>query len=108
MTAEQGRLDWSERDPTANYHGGNPFSVAAHAAAKEGKDALRRAVYDLIAAASEGLTCDEVEVVLGRSHQSVSARITELKAQGRIVVAGRRPTRTGSPAAVYVAAGGAA
>jgi hypothetical protein len=50
-----------------------------------------------------GCTCDEVEVVTGMSHQSTSARITELVIEGKIRDTGvRRKTRTGRTARVYV------
>jgi predicted transcriptional regulator len=103
MSDEQGRFDWSQHDPTAAFHGGDPFSVAAHERIRESKEVIREAIFRLIAQASEGMTCDEVEVATGRSHQTVSARITELKQQGRLTSGGRRPTRTGSSAAVHVA-----
>lgn len=50
-----------------------------------------------------GLTCDEVEVLGGFSHQTASARIRGLRKAGWIKDSGsRRPTRTGSPAVVWV------
>jgi hypothetical protein len=49
-----------------------------------------------------GLTCDEVEVLTGGRHQSVSARIRELVLDGSIYDTGlRRPTRSGRKANVY-------
>lgn len=49
------------------------------------------------------LTCDAVEVWLGMSHQTTSARVYDLVKAGAIVDSGeRRPTRTGRKAAVYV------
>jgi len=64
--------------------------------------ALRERVYDLISKHPQGLTCDEVEVMTGRSHQSVSARIRELKQADRIAQAGRRSTRSGRNADIHV------
>jgi predicted transcriptional regulator len=49
-----------------------------------------------------GATCDETEQALELSHQSASARITELRKAGDIEAVATRPTRTGSAAAVYV------
>ena len=64
---------------------------------------LREAVFGFIAGfGKHGATCDEVEVMMGRSHQSVSARITELKKARRIVQRGRRKTRSGRPADIHV------
>jgi hypothetical protein len=100
-SAQDSLFDWSEQDPTENFHGGDPFSAAAHSRAKRGNDALRQQIYEMIDAAAFGLTCDEAEFETGRSHQSVSPRFTELKADGRIVVIGKRSTRTGSMAGVY-------
>lgn len=43
-----------------------------------------------------GTTCDRLEVLLGMSHQTASARINDLARAGRIVDSGRREkTRTG-------------
>jgi len=71
---------------------------------------MRRAVLETINnAAQYGLTCDEVEVIRGMSHQTTSARICELRNRKDIeplVIDGaevRRPTRSGRFATVYVA-----
>jgi predicted ArsR family transcriptional regulator len=49
-----------------------------------------------------GLTCDEVEQILGLKHQTVSARIRELYALERLVESGeRRKTRSGRSAIVW-------
>jgi predicted ArsR family transcriptional regulator len=46
-------------------------------------------------------TCDEAEQQLKMSHQTCSARIHDLCADGFLIETGdRRPTRTGSPARV--------
>lgn len=45
---------------------------------------------------------DPVEIALGMSHQSCSARVSELNMRGRIQIIGKRPTRTGCNAAVLV------
>ena len=50
-----------------------------------------------------GLTVDQLEQTLNRSHQSVSARVNELRNKGWIVDSGRkRPTRTGRSAIIWV------
>ena len=47
-------------------------------------------------------TCDEIEVALSMRHQTASARIRELKADGTIRDTGdMRPTRSGRLASVY-------
>lgn len=93
-----------DHDPTAGYHGGNSESTAAHASIKPSKATLRLYVHRLIRSASQGATCDEIETETGLSHQTVSARVTELKRAGWVVDSGRRrPTRSGRSAAVLVA-----
>ena len=49
-----------------------------------------------------GLTCDEIEMYLDRTHQSISARINELRDSGWIIDSGkRRKTRSGRAAIVW-------
>jgi len=51
-----------------------------------------------------GTTCDRLEVLLGMSHQTASARINDLARAGRIVDSGRREkTRTGRNAICWKA-----
>lgn len=52
---------------------------------------------------SEGMTCDEAEVALGLTHQTCSARFNELVGAKAIFDVGRRKTRSGRMAKVYVA-----
>lgn len=93
--------EW-DKDPTVNYHGGDPNSAEAWDSVKGITGRLRRRVYRLIAEAPDGLTSDEAEVITGLPHQTCSARFTELKRDGLIVSFSRRQTRSGVPAAVYV------
>jgi predicted transcriptional regulator len=89
-------------DITANYHGGADTSVAANASLGAQKARARRQVLTSIATASGGATCEEVERSLGMSHQTASARCTELLADGLIVDTGRRRrTASGRAARVY-------
>lgn len=92
-------------DVTENYHGGNLNSVEAHESVKSVKRKLRALVIGYVKMQGlRGATSDEVEVALGMTHQSISARMTEAKADGQIVGNGlRRPTRSGRNAAVYIA-----
>lgn len=67
---------------------------------------LARRVYDEIAFnagnGGTGLTCDQVEQIVGGSHQTVSARVNELRDKGYILDSGaRRPTRSGRKATVW-------
>jgi hypothetical protein len=71
---------------------------------------LQLQVYNQIRTAGwEGKTTDEIEVTLGRPHQSISARVNELanwKPKPLIEArAARRNTRAGKPAAIYILAG---
>ncbi len=93
-------------DITRNYHGGNPESTAAHRSIVPAKETLLRRVVGFVRGRGErGATSDEIEVELGLPHQTVSARITEAKASGALVLSGaRRLTRSGRRAAVLVAA----
>ena len=53
---------------------------------------------------AEGATDDELEVLLGLRHQTVSARRRELVLLGRVRPTGSRPTRSGRRAKVWVLA----
>jgi predicted ArsR family transcriptional regulator len=49
-------------------------------------------------------TCDDIERLLGLSHQTASARINELVREHEIIDSGaRRPTKSGRKARVYKA-----
>jgi hypothetical protein len=93
-----------DRDPTRHYHRGNPESDAAHRSIVGEKARMRAIVVGAVReAGSDGRTSDEIEVITGMPHQTVSARLTEAKALGEVVVSGqRRPTRSGRSAAVLV------
>lgn len=85
-------------------------SQAAGDAARLRAGSLRAKAYHLIATAPSGLTTDQIEEALGRTHQSVSSAIHTLRAAGHITplirddAEVRRETRSGSAATVYVAA----
>jgi hypothetical protein len=96
-----------DRDITESHHGGDEFSVAAHERVRISKVLLRAKIEDYVREQGDrGATCDEVEAVLGLSHQSASPRFTELRANGTFVWDGvtRRRTRTGAWARVHVIA----
>jgi hypothetical protein len=94
-----------DRDITENYHGGNPESVAAHASLKR-RDLENCRAFILRATTRRGkygMTCDEAEVRLGLSHQTCSARFTDLVKDGRLTrTEETRPTRSGCPARVHI------
>jgi hypothetical protein len=67
---------------------------------------LARQCFDEIASVYRndgvGMTVDALEQVLNRSHQSVSARVNELRNKGWLTDSGvRRKTRSGRPAIVW-------
>lgn len=71
---------------------------------------LQLAVYNLIRSAGwEGLTVDAVEEKLGKTHQSVSARVNELENwKPKPLIerrAAKRATRSGRKAYIFVAYG---
>lgn len=98
----------TEDDICRNYHGGNPESEAANEETLKSRD--RKRIHDvLLSAGLQGRTCDELEIVTGLSHQTCSARCSELLRDGIIVRKPdpvlkymRRPTRTGCQAAVLI------
>ena len=68
---------------------------------------LRATIYGIIDRSPDGYTCDEMEIKLNRSHQSVSATFNSLKRDDWIVDSGRRrATRYGNLAIVWVATKG--
>ena len=102
MHQQMNLLDQKGPDPTAALHGSNPESKAAwESLDKDTLEGKRWLVYNCIERAPNGATCEEVEQETGLSHQTASARCTELKHRKLIVIVGRRPTSTGRTAAVY-------
>lgn len=92
-------------DVTKNRHNDADTSAAAFQSTTTVSRALaRNVVFSQIYAFPCGMTCDAVEAASGMSHQTCSARITELVTEGRIRDTGeRRKTRSGRAARVYVA-----
>ena len=75
----------------------NLFSTSSHTRhIGHGSQSVGEKVFALIASSGErGRTCDEVEAILRRPHQTVSARVRELVVAGRIYDCGeRRATRS--------------
>lgn len=83
--------DAQEQDICANRHGGNAESVAANRGTNKERDTamiLRRlSILDF--------TCDEMEHYSNLSHQTCSARFSDLKRLGLIEPTTRRKTRSG-------------
>lgn len=91
-------------DITIGYHLGNAFSLEANEKAESAKDKDRARIVRLLDAHSAGLTCEEIESRLRMKHQTASARLTELKRDGVVIVSGRRRTSTGTQAGVNLLA----
>lgn len=92
-------------DITARYHRGNPESTAANTSLSgEEKARLRGIIGRAVRRTGErGATCDEIEVVTGLTHQTASARCTELLRDGVLIDTGqRRRTRSGRTARVMI------
>lgn len=92
-------------DITRNFHKGADTSVEAQKSADFNERARTKLAImrQLRHRAELGMTCHEIELVLGLQHQSASARITELVRDGYIKDSGqRRYTRTNRKARVYV------
>lgn len=92
-------------DLCRTHHRDNEQSVAAHESLKPMLNHLRLRVFNAVKArGDEGATVDELEVTLGGRHQSVSARVTELKKLGLVVLTNRqRRTRSGRLAGIVIA-----
>ena len=94
----------SASDITGNYHGGNENSVEAFEASRSTAKKDRRRIIEMLGILKEkGATCDEAEVALELSHQSCSARFSELKRDKLITPSGKkRKTRAKRNADVMV------
>jgi len=97
-------------DICRNYHRGNLESQEANLMAGHNKGRDRTRIFQYLEANPEGATCDRIEVALGMSHQTASARCSELLRDRWVVrkprIGGgyeRMKTRTGSFAAILVA-----
>lgn len=89
---------------------GNQSSEEAAASVKESAASIRNKIWRYVADSPGGKTCDELEAELYLSHQTASARCTELKSLGRFAplkdeITGekiRRKTRSGRNADVHI------
>jgi predicted ArsR family transcriptional regulator len=89
-------------DICASKHKGNPMSVRANKIASKGKATNRQSIMDQLEFIGPR-TCQELEDSLKLSHQTCSARLSELRREGKIKIIGERKTRSGSPSSVYQA-----
>jgi predicted transcriptional regulator len=91
-------------DICANRHGGDECSAAANESIREDKSVLRGLIREMIR--NRPLICEEIEAALSLKHQTVSARISELKAMGLIRASGaKRATSSGRMAHVLESCG---
>lgn len=89
-------------DITSRKHGGNEESRAAFETISDRLTEKQEFVLKMIREAGDhGMTCDELSEKLGRGENVYSGRFTELKIAGKIEQIGKRPTRSGCPAAVW-------
>jgi hypothetical protein len=93
-----------EPDICKNRHQGAETSVEADKKVQKSKD--RELIYSYIKMAGRfGHTLDELSIMLHRTPNAISGRLTELRVKGRIVTSDQtRLTRTNSKARVYIAA----
>ena len=92
-------------------HNGVDTSIDAAESISESLSAMRLQVFQEIQQAKDGLTCDEIEQVLGMKHQTASARLNDLmKAEPPVLCflidektnkPRRRATRSGRTARIY-------
>lgn len=87
------------------YVAGSDTSQGAAVSVAPFVPSMRTRVLDLIRSAPDGLTCSDVEHWTGFRHQTASARLCDLRSRQLIVDSGRRrPSASGRPSTVWVAA----
>jgi len=84
-----------ERDICRIRHRDNPQSKAAFKKIKDRLTEAQERVLRVIRNSDNGMTCDEISIVLGVTPNEVSGRCSELKRDGKVVECGRRLTRKG-------------
>jgi predicted Rossmann fold nucleotide-binding protein DprA/Smf involved in DNA uptake len=90
-------------DICQNRHRGAAESVEAYERNKGGFEHSKERIAEIIEkSGSNGITADAIVYDFGIPLQTVSARMSELKRENRIVKIGRRNTRTGNSAGIYV------
>jgi|KBSMisStandDraft_5_1062788.scaffolds.fasta_scaffold70174_3 hypothetical protein len=94
----------SDDDITSNYHRGNSESLSAKELSRKNAKRDRQRIVALAGRYGQyGLICDEAERLLGLSHQTCSARFSELKRDGVLLPTNRtRKTRQNAAARVMV------
>jgi hypothetical protein len=88
------------KDICANRHKGNTESVAAHLTVKPVKAQQREYVLSIIRE-NTPIGCQTISIDFLLGYTAVSARISELKKTGEVVVVGKTKTLSGCTAALY-------
>jgi predicted transcriptional regulator len=90
-------------DITRRKHKGNKNSVKANLFIANAKTTMKALILWWLKEKPEGLTYEDISIQLAIRPQSVSGRISELKAENKIVEIGTRKLFSGVSAAVYKA-----
>jgi predicted transcriptional regulator len=91
-------------DICRNRHGGADTSMEAWESIANCAGKIRKRVFDFIQEQGRA-SCEEIEISLCLSHQTASARLSELKRDGFIKICTQRArTRSGRSARIYEAA----
>lgn len=88
-------------DITANYHGGDEMSAAAFEATPASSRLVDRNRIATSLRHDGPATCQQLEDRVGLSHESCSARISEMRADGTVVTVGEARNRSGRKARVH-------
>jgi predicted transcriptional regulator len=100
-----GRLDHLELEAAskAAHPSAGPITSIEAAESLTNVGQLAHEVLKTLAAHRGGLTCDEIEQLMNGRHQTISARVNELRDKGWIKDSGvKRRTRSGRRAIVWV------
>lgn len=88
-------------DITARYHGGDEFSDEAFEQTPEQRRQRDRGRIERSIREQGPATCEQLEERIGLSHQTCSARISEMRRAKVLVEIGRAATRSGRSARVH-------
>jgi len=90
-------------DITRGFHKGDRYSDAAHDSIVGKKELMAVKIRMLMMATDpgRGVTSDEAEIALGLSHQSCSARFTQMKKDKELVRVAERLTQHGRMAGAW-------
>lgn len=91
-------------DITARYHGGDALSAAAFEATPAQRQQRDRSRIEFSLRNDGPGTCQQLEDRTGLSHESCSARISEMRKAGDVVEIGRATNRSGRSARVHAMA----